>query len=425
MRYSQLLLEYDRARAIQALGPTFWLAALRDKLRLWHVPLTKLESDLRSRDSAAVGWFNDTSAQQDLADTYMERIEQADPSGNKKYTQWMARQFAISQGIAKLEDIESTLADYVSKFDKLNRRKQLEAPFNDINRYKSITDFMDKMDEYDDPIDNKSSGTAETVHDGESVKVVIPKDQAAACAYGRQTRWCTAATQGTNYFEQYNRQGPMYILLPKQPTRQGEKYQLHFPSEQFMDEDDDPVSLVMLLEKRFPELLEFFKKLEPESVGEYLVFSTDDMLTPVAEKITTLLIDHLNDMTGDWGADDDYYWQWLRSEGYVDPETDDISDDAPSYFEYNDDARRTYVDIDDAIDLSSNEIRKLADEIGREEDTVLTLDNIEDVYIRSVKDATDRDNGLASTMIDFIKKRLYVYFDTNTKSWDVKLTKPK
>ena len=420
MRYSQLLLEYDRARAIQALGPTFWLAALRDKLRLWHLPLTKLESDLRSRKSAAVGWFNNPSAQQDLADSYMEQIENSDPTLNKKYTQWLARQFMTSP-MLNLEDLTSTIADYLAKFDKLNRKRQLEAPFNDINRYKNVHVFMDKMDEHDDPVDTKSGGTAETVYDGDSVKVVIPKDEAAACAYGRQTRWCTAATQGTNYFEQYNRQGPMYILLPKQPSRQGEKYQLHFPSEQFMDEDDDPVSLVTLLEKRFPELLEFFKKREPESVGEYLVFSSDELLNPIAEKITTLLVDALNDITGDWGADDEYYWKWLRSEGYVDPETDDISSDAPSYFDYNDDARRAYVDIDDAVDLSPKAIRDLADEIGRDDDTVLTLDNIEDIYIRSIKDVTDRDNDLASTMIDFIKKRLYVYFDSKTKSWDVKL----
>lgn len=424
MRYSQILLEYDRARALQALGPNFFLAALRDKLRLWHVPLTKLEADLRSRNSASVGWFNDQSAQQDLVDTYMEQIEHADPTLNKKYTQWLARQFMTSP-MLKLEDLTSTIADYLAKFDKLNRKRQIEAPFNDINRYKNVHVFMDKMDEYDDPVDDNNRGKARTVFDGETVKVVVPEDETAACAYGRQTRWCTAAIHGTNYFERYNREGPLYILLPKTPKYQGEKYQLHFPSSQFMDEDDSEVSIKQILTERFPELLDFFMTAEKDSLGEYLMFAPNSVLEPLSEQISTLLIDFLNELASEWEAYDDYYQTWLRDEGYIDPETDEISDDAPSYFDYNDEARSEYDKMEEAIVLTPDRIRELAEELGNETNDVVETGSIEYVYKRSVKDAFGRHDGFGDNMIDFIKRRLYVTYDHKLGQWTATLTQTR
>lgn len=424
MRYNQILTEYDRARALQALGPNFFLAALRDKIRLWHVPLNRLEADLRSRNSAAVGWFDDPAAQQELVDTYMEQLEAADPTLNKKYTQWLARQFMTSP-MLKLEDLTSTLADYLAKFDKLNRKRQIESPFNDINRYKNVHAFMDKMDEYEDPVDDTVRGKARTVFDGATVKVIVPEDEAAACTYGRQTRWCTAATRGTNYFDHYNRQGPLYILIPKSPEHEGEKYQLHFPSSQFMNEDDDEVSIKYILKERFPELLDFFMSVEKDTISEYLIFTPDSVLEPIAEKIGTLLMDYLNDMSSDWQVDDDYYYAWLRDEGYIDPETDEVSDDAPSYFDYDDEARSTYETMEGAIVLSPDRIRDIAEEMSEEADYILDLDSIEEVYKKSVRDAFGRNSGIADNMIEFIKKRLYVFYDRANGQWDVKLTQTR
>lgn len=424
MRYNQILTEYDRARALQALGPNFFLAALRDKIRLWHVPLNRLEADLRSRNSQSVGWFDDPAAQQELVDTYMDQLEAADPTLNKKYTQWLARQFMTSP-MLKLEDLTSTIADYLAKFDKLNRKRQIESPFNDINRYKNVHAFMDKMDEYDDPVDDNNRGKARTVFDGDTVKVVVPEDEAAACAYGRQTRWCTAAVHGTNYFERYNRQGPLYILLPKSPKYQGEKYQLHFPSSQFMNEDDDEVSLKEILTERFPELLDFFMTAEKDSLGEYLMFAPNSVLEPLSEKINTLLVDFLNELASEWEVYDDYYHTWLRDEGYIDPETEEISDDAPSYFDYNDEARSEYDKMEEAIVLTPDRIREIAEELGNRDNYIVETSSIEDVYKYSVKDAFGRGDGFADNMIDFIKKRLYVTYDHKTAQWTATLTQTR
>ncbi len=408
---SVLLLEYDRARAIAALGPNLPLAALRDGVGIHDVPLDQLKARL-SKNLAYRKYVVDPSLLAPIVDHVMTQIENADPSPNKKYTQWMARQFAVTQNIAKLEDITSTLATYVDKFDKLNRKKRLEPPFNDINRYKLATDLMDKMDEYDDAIlDDDKKVNAEKVYESPEVTIIKPLDEAAACKYGRGTRWCTAATQGTNYFDSYNRKGPLYILIPKNPQHDGEKYQLHFPDDQFMNEDDDEVSLKWLLEERFPELFEFFKKLYPWYFEKMLEFASDAVLEPLCKQSYSLIQDYVSEMLSDWEANDDYYYEWLRDEGYVNDDGD-ISDDAPSYLSYNDEARTIYDTITDSVDLTPKEVREYAKEMHEEDGSVLDVHNLDYVYIYALREIQDRSNQHSvGDVIDFIKKRLYISKD--------------
>ena len=42
MQIRDILLEYERDRAVQALGNSLWLAALRDRISAWRVPLDQL-----------------------------------------------------------------------------------------------------------------------------------------------------------------------------------------------------------------------------------------------------------------------------------------------------------------------------------------------------------------------------------------------
>jgi len=409
-----LLLEYDRARAIAAIGPNLGLAALRDAVGLYSTPLNQLADKLKNsplyHDAAS-----DPDSLNDFAERAMEQFEAADPSPNKKYTQWMARLFASPQNtrITQIEDMVSTVATYLAKFDKLNRKKRIAAPFNDINRYKTFDEFLDRMDEYEDVEDDADKGRAEKIYDSSEVAIVHPLDEPAACRYGRGTRWCTAATHGTNYFERYNRQGPLYILIPKNPEHDGEKYQLHFPSEQFMNEDDDAVGLTWLLRTRFPELFDFFKERHPEYFDRMLEFAPDEILVPLTKKIKELLMDYVYEMLSDWETNDDYYYEWLRSEGYVNDD-DEITDDAPSYLSYNDEARGIFDTIEDAIDLTPDEVREYAKEANEEDGSVLDIHNIEEVYKQSLKDVQDRSNQYSvGDVIGFIKQRLYVSRNTD------------
>ena len=90
--------------------------------------------------------------------------------------------------------------------------------------------------------------------------LLTPKTEEAAKYYGKNTRWCTAA-ENNNYFDQYNKDGPLYILINKKVP--DEKYQFHFQTEQYMDSRDSAINALMY--DKFPEkvldkLVELAKK---------------------------------------------------------------------------------------------------------------------------------------------------------------------
>ena len=78
--------------------------------------------------------------------------------------------------------------------------------------------------------------------DDENWTILIPTNKGAACELGKGTDWCTAAP-GLDYYEEYHTdEDPLTVFIPKHPDRKGEKYQIHFGSDQFMDEKDVDVS---------------------------------------------------------------------------------------------------------------------------------------------------------------------------------------
>ena len=111
------------------------------------------------------------------------------------------------------------------------------------------------------------------VYDGKNLRVIEISDKGqigkeAACFYGGQnqeTRWCTSAP-GLSYFERYIKDGPLYVIFNPNDSNIAPKtglpinrYQFHFPSNQFMDKDDRQQDLVALLNGPMNELKDFFK----------------------------------------------------------------------------------------------------------------------------------------------------------------------
>ena len=410
----QTLLEYDRERARQALGDGLWKAALRDQFRLWFKPLDQLK-DLRPTSISPnahkfiMDVFDRPDMQRDVADRALQEIEAADPSTNKKYTQWMARQFATGQ-VAKMEDVVSTLADYMARFHDLSTRKKLPVDRRDINRYKKYQEMFDTVDWYEDQEpEDETKGKARKAYEDDDVTVVIPEDEAAACKYGRKTRWCTASTKGQNYFDHYNRQGPLYILIPKVPKHDNEKYQLHFPSGQYMDEDDDHVQLRKIIGDRFPGLLQFFMGV-PEArdiIKDSVEFADDETLDRITGEIWELARDRVYDLLSDWETSDDYYYEWLRKEGYMDDDGN-LKDDAPSYLDYNDEARIFESNMEEFINVGVNELRRIAaravGEGAFDEDTIYNIEGLLSYNIRERMGRRESDGGMA----DWIDKNIMI-----------------
>jgi len=100
-----------------------------------------------------------------------------------------------------------------------------------------------------------------------------PKGQEAASWYGGfydynngESRWCTSPPD-SNYFKGYVKDGPLYVILANDDKglvggRTGlpqERFQFHFPSNQFMDRLDHSITLIDFLNGPGSELKEYFK----------------------------------------------------------------------------------------------------------------------------------------------------------------------
>jgi len=98
-----------------------------------------------------------------------------------------------------------------------------------------------------------------------------PKQQEAARWFGgyhEETRWCTSP-ENSNYFQQYIKQGPIYEVIPNNDNgnvghKTGlpmDRFQFHFPTEQFKDVHNESIDLIKFLTGEGAELKELFKPM--------------------------------------------------------------------------------------------------------------------------------------------------------------------
>lgn len=177
-----------------------------------------------------------------------------------------------------MEDLYKVTED-LTKFERF--KNKLPQDMRDINKmtpstlYNAVKDFDLTL-----ATTTKSERKSAPVHpgakilfDGPTWRVVEIKDKGAigkeaACFYGgfnKETRWCTSAP-GLSYFERYIKDGPLYVVYKSDDTDVSpetglpkERYQFHFPSNQFMDKDDRSIDLVKYLNGPMSELKDFFK----------------------------------------------------------------------------------------------------------------------------------------------------------------------
>jgi hypothetical protein len=77
---------------------------------------------------------------------------------------------------------------------------------------------------------------SKVLYNGPLGQLAVPETEEASCELGRGTKWCTAAEKN-NMFDQYSDKGPLYVWRDKN----GEKYQFHFETAQFMDAKDHTI----------------------------------------------------------------------------------------------------------------------------------------------------------------------------------------
>ena len=194
---------------------------------------------------------------------------QADPTG-KKYVRWIVDSY-VNGGIKRNEDLLSRVKpalenyEYLKSRNILSKQGEIWQQETNIDNYCGIVGctkkgfekpgLEDLIDKYKDQLEVEeveTSNTAVQVYKGNQIRIIQPKTKEDACYYGQSTRWCTAA-KTDNMFDHYNKKGPLYIIIPKQPRYKDEKYQLSFETDQFMNEKDEGVKLDKLLEL-YPEI---------------------------------------------------------------------------------------------------------------------------------------------------------------------------
>lgn len=393
MRAIEFLIEYDRNKTTQNIGRQLANSYMTggDK-RSYELSKTKFQTPDGQPDyNKVVEWV-------------IQNLEQADPTTNKIYTPWLAREYA-KQNIKRLEDahvMKQTLANY----DKYKKRNDFRSDAKDIMRL-SFQQFYTIMHNYEpapEPI--KDKGQSKVVFEDNVVRIIVPENEQAACYYGQGTRWCTASTKGDNYFDHYNRSGPMYIMLPKQPSYNGEKYQIHFSSNQFMNEEDEEINFADLLLNEFPTAIDFFKKVEPE-INDWIVFCDEKLIIMIGDQIRSLAMDRANEIISDIEVEDDGYRKWQLEtaveKGYINDETpdDEVWDiiydhkDLNDYLQYNPEFEDFYHDIQKAINLSYDEIIRYVSRTN--DDEPKTYRDLETVYSFAIYEYfnLDDDHGMA------------------------------
>lgn len=282
MRFRDLLLEYDRHETVTRWRDKLRAAVLKDRsisdpqtagwigqarTAYWHLDHLRNQSPETPPHSQSHNPVNSYRYQVDRytqeADKGDERVMRAfevcDPTfmttKNHPYVTWMIQRYC-NGGIQRFEDMMSKVKPWLVVYHRLKttgwfKRNPEYAQYADIGRFKGLADFGDFMM----PImqqETESESAKRKIEDARVMKeevtvlldnatlrVSIPETKAAAILLGRNTQWCTAATDSQNYFDSYNRNGRLYVVLEKKTNT---RWQLHFGDAQFMDERDQPIT---------------------------------------------------------------------------------------------------------------------------------------------------------------------------------------
>ena len=417
MRAREFLLEYNRQKTADAVG-TNLLNSLRKDMGNVSSATRQIRTKVWLKASEFDELMSTLSPEQkrQMVETVLADIESQDPTPNKQYTQWLARMYVNAGGpngpSLSIEDMNR--GDLLRLFDLAKKRRMIRPEHADINRFKSYREFEDLMVRQYNSFEELETGTqaegkATKVYNDENVTIIVPEDEAAACKYGRGTRWCTASTRGDNYFDSYNRNGKLYILIPKNPKHEGEKYQLHFPSNSFMDENDDAVELIDIFD-RFPGTADFFIQIVPE-LKDKIIFASDKELQQAIESVAELVQEKVWEAASDWETDDDYYYKYLRDEGYVDDDGDidwdKVEKEGMTYSEFNPEVEQWSRGIMNTVTPTPDDLRFIMSTDPYTYSDYDTMQQLPDAIGTLLKDRYyDKRNTSDNGIGDWVKKNV-------------------
>ncbi len=252
----EIILEQNRAKIIQ------WLNQIQQPGGQSFQNETVLASyQSRAVDSDSPWYAVEATSRCDAPFTILAFITECDPTPKSIYTRWMLKRFLAGDFGGLIEDVTKA-TESLDRFDRA--KSTFPQQHRDINFFKNFS-ALNAYVAYVEVKPSKKSikaglkeallakGEAEHFFENDDIRIVIPRTKEAAIYFGKNTKWCTAAS-GFNMFEVYHRQGPLYVILFK---KENVRWQLHFESDQFMDEADKPITPAAAWERGMEKLFPF------------------------------------------------------------------------------------------------------------------------------------------------------------------------
>ena len=260
------------------------------------------------------------------------------------YGRWILSIY--NKGNLKEEDFYK-VTDYLNTFEE-NKKKFTN---KDIFQFKSLPDLYNAIQQISGEdtelsarqqqreLKKQGMKDAKLLFEDEKWQVWTPTSYEASCKLGAGTAWCTASGKHSGYYDDYTRNGTLYIMINKEDPE--DKYQFHFETSSFMDSDDRSIELMDFLDYN-PSLKMFYANLTKEKPE----------ILEHAPQLFFLIEEH---------TDEEIYKfvQGVDSNLQYDPETKKIAykENIPSFIEstVTESGRGDYVSPDSATEILTGE----------------------------------------------------------------------
>lgn len=159
-----------------------------------------------------------------------------------KYSNWILQKYNPDTDINVLRRCMEWYADGIKR--NILQRYGVSTDINSFRTYDELISTMEGVMKSDDSDMSASEynnrqkleGQFKVLGSTSTYSVVQPLTFEAERYFGSGTEWCTVGNE--NYFKQYTRRGPLFILYPKDGNKEG-KMQFHFESDSFADYEDN------------------------------------------------------------------------------------------------------------------------------------------------------------------------------------------
>jgi hypothetical protein len=205
----------------------------------------------------------------DVLDASLRSTDYGDISADGKFDDWLTRLYMNGQ--ADYEDINGEGGDALGAWKALSIRGRLKEKDQDFNKFKSLRQIQQLVRDsaYREELRRiKDSEVIEkhkrekkevTLIDDERFLVVVPFNYGACYTFnnshGYQANFCTGSSSGLSWFQRYAPEGPIVSIYDKENSDNKDgKWQMHLPTNQLQNGDQDNRGNMPRNDERFAEL---------------------------------------------------------------------------------------------------------------------------------------------------------------------------